>query len=89
MNRRWLKTHIEDDVENRLEDNDVAVARSLRKLLLLLHMLFFVVDVLIVLLRHPAYVRGATSKHIQQGVFVCVLVVVRYIGGHKKRSAVF
>lgn len=48
------KTHIEDAVEDRLEDNDVTVARSFGKLLLLLHMLLSVVDVLVVLLCHPA-----------------------------------
>lgn len=58
VNKIWLKTHIEDAVEDRLEDDDVSVARSLRKLLLLLHMLLLVVDVLIVLLCHPACVCG-------------------------------
>lgn len=65
VNKIWLKTHIEDDVEDRLEDDDVAVACSLRKLLLLLHMVFLEVDVLIVLLRHPACVcmTEVTRKH--------------------------
>lgn len=65
VNKIWLKTHIEDDVEDRLEDDDVAVACSLRKLLLLLHMVFLVVDVLIVLLCHPACVcmREVKRKH--------------------------
>lgn len=45
---------MEDDEEDGLEDDDVAVARALRELLLLLHMLFSVVHILVVLLRHPA-----------------------------------
>lgn len=49
-----LKTYIENEVEDRLEDDDVLVARSLRQLLLLVHVLILVVDVLIVLLRHSA-----------------------------------
>lgn len=49
-----MKTHVKDAVEDRLEDDDVSVARSLRKLLLLLHMFLSVVDILVVLLRHPA-----------------------------------
>lgn len=49
-----MKTYVEDDEEDRLEDDDVDVTRSLRKLLLLLHMLVLVVDVLVVLLCHPA-----------------------------------
>lgn len=48
-----VPTHMEDDVEDRLEDDDVFVARSLRKLLLLMYMLFLIVDILVVLLRHP------------------------------------
>lgn len=51
-----MKTHVKDAVEDRLEDDDVAVARSLRKLLLLLHMLLPVVDILVVLLRHPGLI---------------------------------
>lgn len=50
---------MKDAVKDRLEDDDVAVAGSLGKLLLLLHVLLSVVDVLIVLLRHPAC--GRTS----------------------------
>ena len=46
-------THIEYDVENRLEYDDVAVTRPFRQLLLLLNLLVLVVDKLIVLLRHP------------------------------------
>lgn len=49
-----LKTYIENEVEDRLEDDDVLVARSLWQLLLLVHVLILVVDVLIVLLRHSA-----------------------------------
>lgn len=60
VNKRWPKTHMEDDAEDWLEDDDVAVARSLGKLLLLLHVLLLVVDVLIVLLRHPACVGART-----------------------------
>lgn len=54
VKKPWLKTHMIDNVKDCLEDDDVAVARSLRKLLLLLHVIFPVVDVLIVLLRHSA-----------------------------------
>lgn len=54
MNEGRTKTHIKDAVEDRLEDNDVTVARSFRKLLLLLHMFLSVVDILVVLLCHPA-----------------------------------
>lgn len=51
-----LETYIENEVEHRLEDDDVPVARALRQLLLLVHVLILVVDVLIVLLRHSARV---------------------------------
>lgn len=49
-----MKTHAKDAVEDRLEDDDVTVARPLRELLLLLHMFLSVVGILVVLLRHPA-----------------------------------
>lgn len=49
------KTHIENDVKDRLEDDDIAVARSLWELLLLLHVLLLIVDAFIVLLCHPAH----------------------------------
>lgn len=55
------KTHMEDDVKDRLEDDDVAVARSLRKLLLLLYVLLLVVDIFVVLLGHPAWEDKLTS----------------------------
>lgn len=49
-----MESHKEDDVKDRLEDDDVAVASSFGKLFLFLHMLFLVVDILVILLRHPA-----------------------------------
>lgn len=55
-----------DDAEDRLEDDDVAVARSLGKLLLLLHVLLLVVDVLVVLLRHPAWVCARTCARCER-----------------------
>lgn len=54
VKKAWRKTHMIDNVKDWLEDDDVAVARSLRKLLLLLHVILPVVDVLVVLLRHSA-----------------------------------
>lgn len=54
VKKSWRKTHMIDNVKDWLEDDDVAVARSLRKLLLLLHVILPVVDVLVVLLRHSA-----------------------------------
>lgn len=56
-----FQTHVEDAVEDRLEDDDVAVAGSFWKLLLLLNVLLFVVDELVVLLRHPARVYAAET----------------------------
>lgn len=49
------ETHVKDAVEDRLEDDYVTVARSLGKLLLLLHVFLSVVDILVVLLRHPVH----------------------------------
>lgn len=64
---------MKNDEEDGLKDNDVSVACSLRRFLLLLHMLLFVVDVLIVLLRHPAScgVLGAHEwrKHSKQETY--------------------
>lgn len=54
-----VQTHIEDDVENGLEGDDVAVAAPLWKLPLLLNMLLLVVGEFIVLLGHPAGGEGS------------------------------
>ena len=72
VNKRWLKTHMEDDIEDWLKDDDVAVARSLRKLLVLLHVIFLVVDILIVLLCHPVCVCVRnTDTFITKNTLIC------------------